>query len=164
MHWFSEQLADPEFWVMISMVLCYGFIASKAWGPIKSGLDTRAVAIQKRLDEAEALRIEAQNILAEYKQRSENALNEAEEVLKNAQRRAEHLRVQMEKELMDSIARHEITAKNRIVRMEEEAIRSIKNSIIMTTLSHVKIQAANQDLGAPSIDQSLDDIRKTLQK
>jgi F-type H+-transporting ATPase subunit b len=161
---FSELLSDPEFWVTISMILCYGFIASKAWRPIKDGLDARAVTINNRLNEAEALRLEAQKILEEYKQKSENALNEAEEVLKNAQRRADHLRVQMEKELTDSITRQEINAKNRIARREEEAVQMIKNKIISTTLANVKTQAANQDLVAPSIDQSMDDIKKILQK
>ena len=163
-EWFSNLLQQPEFWVMVSTLLCFGFIASKAWKPIQSGLDARTATIEKRLAEAEALRVEAQNILQEYKQRSENALHEAEEVLKNAQRRADHLRVQMEKELHETIARHEITAKNRIARMEEEAIRSIKNKIISTTLTQVKTQAANQDLVTPSIDQSMDDIKKILQK
>jgi F-type H+-transporting ATPase subunit b len=163
-EWFSNVIQDPNFWVMISTILCFGFIGFKAWAPIQSGLDARAGTIEKRLAEAEALRNEAQNILQEYKQRSENALHEAEEVLKNAQRRADHLREQMEKELKETIARHEITAKNRIARMEEEAISSIKNKIITSTLNQVKTQAANQDLVAPSIDQSLDDIKKTLQK
>ena len=58
----------------------------------------------------------------------------------------------------------ELNAKNRIARMEEEAVQTIKNRIISTTLSNVKTQAANQDLVAPSIDQSMDDIKKILQK
>ena len=163
-EWFANVIQDPNFWVMISTVLCFGFIGFKAWKPIQTGLDGRAATIEKRLAEAEALRVEAQAILEEYKQRSENALHEAEEVMKNAQRRAENLRVQMEKELHETIARHEITAKNRILRMEEEAIRSIKNKIISSALTQVKTQAANQDLVAPSIEASLDDIKKTLQK
>lgn len=164
MEFFTSLINDPSFWVMVSTVLCFGFIAVKAWAPIKGSLDGRANTITSRLAEAEALRVEAEKILAEYKQKSKNALHEAEDVLKNAQRRADHLRVQMEKELKDSIARQELNAKNRISRMEEEAIRAIKNTIITSTLSNVKTQAANQDLMPPSIDQSLDDIKKTLQK
>jgi len=162
--WFTALIGDTSFWVMVSTLLCFGFIAWKAWSPIKGGLDARAVMITTRLNEAEALRIEAQNILEEYKQKSQNALNEADSVLQNAKARAEHLRVQMEKELKDSIARQELNAKNRIARMEEEAISAIKSKIITATLTQVKEHANDQQLIAPSIDQSLDDIKKILKK
>ena len=162
--WFMTLIGDTAFWVMVSTLLCFGFIAWKAWSPIKSGLDARAVAIADRLNEAEALRIEAQGILEEYKEKSRNALNEAESVLQNAKLRADHLRVQMEAELKAGIARMELNAKNRIARMEEEAMSAIKSKIITATLTQVKEYANDHQLIAPSIDHSMDDIKKILQK
>jgi F-type H+-transporting ATPase subunit b len=161
---FSTLINDTAFWVMVSTVLCFGFIALKAAAPIKAGLDSRAASITARLNEAEALRVEAQRILQEYKEKSENALEEAEAVLHNAQRRAELLREKMEQELKDSILRQEVTAKNRIARMEEDAIQTIKSKIISATLLQVKDYAAKEELVAPSIDHSLDDIKKILKK
>lgn len=162
--WFTALIGDTSFWVMVSTLLCFGFIGWKAAKPIKGGLDGRAAQIAARLAEAEALRLEAQNILEEYKLKSQNALNEAESVLENAKARAEHLRTQLEKELKDSIARQEQNAKTRIARMEEEAINAIKSKIIATTITNVKAHANDQQLIAPSIDSSLDDIKKILTK
>ncbi len=160
----SALIGDTSFWVMVSTLLCFGFIAVKAAMPIKQGLDARANTIVARLNEAEALRIEAQNILEEYKEKSANALNEAEAVLHNAQSRADHLRAKMEQELKESIARQEMNARNRIARMEEDAIQSIKSQIISATLLRVKEHATTEELVAPSVDHSLDDIKKIFKK
>lgn len=164
MDLYTSLIGDTSFWVMVSTVLCFGFIGYKASKPMREGLDNRAKAISARLNEAEALRIEAENILKEYKEKSENALHEAESVLHNAQRRAELMRVQMEKELTDSIIRQETAAKNRISRMEEDAINAIKNQIITATLTQVKQHANDTQMIAPSIDHSMDDIKKILKK
>lgn len=161
---FAHMIHDTSFWVMVSTVLCIGFIAFKAFKPIREGLDARATAITTRLAEAEALRLEAMALLDEYKQKSENALHEAEAVLHNADRRAEHLREQLEKELKENIARHEITARLRIERMEEEAINAIKAQIISNTLTQVKDHVSHAQIIAPSIERSMDDIKKTLQQ
>lgn len=161
---FASLVADTNFWVMVSTVLCVGVIVFASRKSIAGGLDNRAAVITARLAEAEALHQEALNILEEYKTKSENALHEAESVLANARQRAEHLHVQMETELQDSIARQERNAKIRIARMEEEAISAIKSKIIATTLTQVKDYANDHQLVSPSIDHSMDDIKKILKK
>lgn len=155
---------DTSFWVMVSTVLCFGFIAFKARRPIIDGLDGRAAAIQQRLAEAETLRAEAQSMLEEYKRKSVQAMTEADEIMTNAQRRVDQMRTEMEKALQESIARQELNAKNRIARMEEEAMQVIKNTLVNSVLTKVKSQAANQSLGTASIDDSMDDLKKILQK
>ena len=152
---------DPTFWVAVSIVLCFGFIGLKAWRPIVAGLDGRAASIRQRLDEAEALRVEAQQILEEYKLKSANALNEAKEVLKNAEIRADQMREQMEAELKTAIARQELNAKMRITRLENEAIDAVKSAVIQTTLERVQNSIANDD-EAKDVDVSLAAIGKTL--
>jgi F-type H+-transporting ATPase subunit b len=152
---------DPTFWVAVSTVVCFGFIGMKAWRPILAALDGRAASIRLRLDEAEALRNEAQAILEEYKQKSANALNEAKEVLKNAELRAEQMREQMEAELKTAISRQELNAKMRISRLENEAVDAVKTAIIQTTLTRVQDSIANDD-DAKDVDASLAAIGKTL--
>jgi F-type H+-transporting ATPase subunit b len=158
----AHLLADPTFWVMISTVLCFGFIGFKAYKPILTGLDSRAEAIRHRLAEADALHREAEMILEEYKQKSANAMVEAQEIMKNAEARVEQLRVQMEAELKDSIARQEANAKMRIARMQNEAIDAVKSAIVQTSVEHaqgtIKDSAANQNAL-----NSLDAISKSLQ-
>lgn len=162
--WFTALISDTSFWVMVSTLLCFSFIAVKASKPIKSGLDARGESIAARLAEAEELRQKAQDLVEEYKQKAQNALDEAESVLENAKLRAEHLRVQLEKELTASIARQEQNAKTRIARMEEEAINAIKSQIIENTIAQVKAHANDAEMAPASINDSLDDIKKILKK
>jgi F-type H+-transporting ATPase subunit b len=153
---------DPTFWVMISTVLCVGFIAFKAAGPILKSLDGRATAIHQRLIEAEVLRVEAENILKEYKDKSANALSEADQILKNAQARADQMRTQMEAELNESIARQEQSAHNRIARLEIEAIEAVKQAVVTAAMSQVQGQFEKEDGDTKGLEASLQAITKTL--
>lgn len=162
-EFFHHVTQDTNFWVMLSTIICIGFIAFKAGKPLLSSLDDRALAIKARLDEAETLRLEAQGILEEYKLKSQNALAEAEQVLRGAERRAEQLRMHMEQDLKESIARQEANARSRIQRMEEEAVQSVKNILTNAALTQVREHAAETQILVPSIEHSLDDIKTILQ-
>lgn len=163
MDFINFLLNDPRFWVAVSTVLCFGFIGIKAYKPILAGLDGRAEAIRVRLAEADELRAEAEKVLAEYKEKSANAMNEAKQVLENAQRRAEQMRETMEQELNESIARQEASAKARLARMENETIEAVKNTIINAALKRVQADVAKEDeKSTASLAHSLDQITKTL--
>lgn len=163
MDMLSHLTGDANFWVMISSVLCFGFIAMKAAGPITGALDGRTEAIRNRLAEAEALRTEAQKLLETYQAKYAEALQEAENVMATAQRRADQMRIDMEEELKQTIARQERNAANRIARMEEETIRVVREAVINAAMDKVKTTVAN-DSKAASIDNAMDDLKKVLQK
>jgi F-type H+-transporting ATPase subunit b len=154
-------LQDSAFWVAASTVLCVGFIAYKAWRPILGALDTRANAIHQRLIEAEALRDEAEKILNEYKQKSANALVEADAILKNAQSRADQMRKHMENELSEMITRQEQSAHNRIARLELEAIEAVKQAVVTAAMTQVRGKFEKES-DAQNLEASLKAIAKTL--
>lgn len=161
---FAGLVADTNFWVMLSTLLCFGFIAVKGRHAVAAGLADRTESIRQRLDEAETLRLEAQALLQQTQEKSEKAMQEAEFIVQNAHRRAEQMAEQMEKDLTAMIAREELKAKNRIARMEEETVQAVKNSIITLALDGVKTSAANDVRIKPSIDASMDSIKSILQK
>lgn len=156
-------LNDTAFWVAVSTVLCFGFIGFKAYKPILEGLDGRAQMIRQRLAEAEELRAEAERVLADYKEKSANALQEAKEVLQTAQKRADQMREKMEQELKETITRQENNAKMRLGRLEAETIESVKSAFISAALKRVQtdIEAAGEE-STKSLTHSLDQITKTL--
>ncbi len=155
-------LQTETFWVMISTVLCVGFIAFKAYRPLLASLDARADMIRVRLAEAETLHEEAQRILEEYKQKSRTAAAEAEQVLRNAQVRADNLRADMEKELHETMARQEASLKVRIARLEAEAIESVKQGLVTAALQQVRETMENDGAKAGNLSGSLDRITKTM--
>ena len=163
MEFFQTLIHDERFWVAVSTILCFGFIGFKAYKPILAGLDGRAEMIRLRLAEADALRDEAQKVLEEYKEKSANALQEAQAVLQNAQRRAEQLREKMEEELTETITRQEANAKSRIARLEQETIEAVKSAVITAALQRVQDDVVKDgDKSVSSTAHSLDQIAKTL--
>jgi F-type H+-transporting ATPase subunit b len=153
---------DPTLWVAISTVLCISFIAWKAYKPILGALDSRANMISVRLREAEELHEEAKLVLAQYKQKSNDAASEAEQVLRNAQVRADKLRTEMEAELAQMIARQEASVKLRIARLEAEAIETVKQAIIQAALDKAKQEIGQGKAGNDNIHTSLDRITKIM--
>jgi F-type H+-transporting ATPase subunit b len=154
---------DTSFWVAVSTVLCFAFIAWKGHRPIRAMLDSRARLIQSRLEEAEALHREAQEILAEYKKKNAEALQEAETVLRNAQKRADQMREQMEGELKETIARQEASAVARLARLEQETIETVKGAVIACAMETVSRQiASGKEAANDDVNASLDMIIKTL--
>ncbi len=160
----AKLIADTSFWVMLSTVLCFAFIAIKSRGAVAAGLAARTEAIRQRLEEAETLRREAEAMLATMREKSEKAMQEAEFIVQNAHRRAEQMREEMEEETRNVIAREELKAKNRISRMEEETVRAVKDRIITLALDQVKTSVANDVKIKPSIDASMNSIKDVLQK
>lgn len=159
----TKLAGDTSFWVMLSTLLCFGIIALKGRTAIAQGLNDRAEAIRQRLAEAEALRLEAEAVLAESHARADRAAREAEGIVNNAKQRAEQLRMQMEADFTAMISREESRAKVRIARLESEAVDSVKALIVSQAMDQVKASVANDKI-KPSIDAALDDMKTVLQK
>lgn len=153
---------DTSFWVMLSTVLCIGFIAWKAYRPVLQSLDARADTIRVRLQEAADLHAEAEKILVEYKAKSVTALAEAEQILRNAEQRAEKMRIEMESELNQTLARQEAGVKLRLARLEQEAIEAVKMAVIDAALTQAKEGLAKKTVDADALQLSLERIVKTL--
>jgi len=78
---------DPETWVAIAFIIFVGVVLYyKLPQKIGRALDQRSGTIARELEEARKLRVEAEALLADYKQRAENAQVEAEEILAQAER------------------------------------------------------------------------------
>ena len=72
---------DESLWVAISFVVFVALIWKKAGVALSAMLDSRAAEIRQNLDEAEALRIEAQAELKKYQQLQREATSQAEQIV-----------------------------------------------------------------------------------
>ena len=75
----------PEFLVAIAFFVMMFFAFKPVSRAIASALDLRAEKIKSKLDEAQKLREDAQEMLARYQRRQAQALKEAEEIVALAQ-------------------------------------------------------------------------------
>ncbi len=120
--------SDPATWAAISFV---GFLAVLFWkkvpAAINTSLDQRGQLIEKELEEARKLRVEAQDILADYQDRQKNAANEVAGIVEQAQREAESVAAETRENMKEMLARRLQAAEDRIVQAEHQAANEIRS-------------------------------------
>lgn len=120
----------PDISVAIAFVIFVVLVAWKGTKKLTAGLDQRADAIRKQLDETQNLREEAQAALASYQRQQRDALAEADEIIAQAKVDAERLKVQAETVLTATIKRREEQAVERIAQAEATAIKDVRDQAI----------------------------------
>ena len=120
----------PDISVAIAFVIFVVLVAWKGTKKITAGLDQRADAIRKQLDETQNLREEAQAALASYQRQQRDALAEADEIVAQAKADVERLKVQAENVLTATIKRREEQAVERIAQAEATAIKDVRDQAI----------------------------------
>ena len=120
----------PDISVAIAFVIFIVLVVWKGTKKLTAGLDQRAEAIRKQLDETQNLREEAQAALASYQRQQRDALAEADEIVAQAKADAERLKVQAENVLTATIKRREEQAVERIAQAEATAIKDVRDQAI----------------------------------
>ena len=120
----------PDISVAIAFVIFVVLVAWKGTKKLTAGLDQRADAIRKQLDETQNLREEAQAALASYQRQQRDALAEADEIVAQAKVDAERLKEQAETVLTATIKRREEQAVERIAQAEATAIKDVRDQAI----------------------------------
>ena len=120
----------PDISVAIAFVIFIVLVAWKGTKKLTAGLDQRAEAIRKQLDETQNLREEAQAALASYQRQQRDALAEADDIVAQAKADAERLKVQAEAVLTATIKRREEQAVERIAQAEATAIKDVRDQAI----------------------------------
>ena len=120
----------PDISVAIAFVIFIVLVAWKGTKKLTAGLDQRAEAIRKQLDETQNLREEAQAALASYQRQQRDALAEADDIVAQAKVDAERLKVQAEAVLTATIKRREEQAVERIAQAEATAIKDVRDQAI----------------------------------
>jgi len=76
-------------WTLLAFALTYVVLRKAAFPRIANNLDKRQRAIEESIDTAERTKREAEEILAEYRERLKEARTQAEEIVARARRAAE---------------------------------------------------------------------------
>ena len=120
---------NAEFWVAVGLLLFFGLIAFlKVPNAAARALDDRGRKIQAALDEAEALRAEAQKLLDGLKSRRIEAEAEAARMLQDAEVQARRLEADAKTRLDEQIARRTDMAERRIAMAEQQAAAEVRRA------------------------------------
>ena len=129
-------LNNTEIVVGIGFVIFVGvLIYFKVPGLIGNKLDERAVRIRAELDEARALREEAQTLLAGFERRQKEVKAQAEDIVTAARAEAEKAAEAAKEDIRRSVARRLQTATEQIAAAEQAAVRQIKDRAVTVAVA-----------------------------
>ncbi|GGI93414.1 hypothetical protein GCM10007973_32100 [Polymorphobacter multimanifer] len=143
----AETGADISVAVFIVLAIVLGKVPAR----IAGALDARILAVRRQLDEAKALRAEAEALLADARARSEAATKYAAAMVARAEAEAAELIRTGELAAAETIARRTAAAEARIAASERSAEAELKSEVAR------RVTAAAATLIATKGDQSMHD-------
>ncbi|BDI61384.1 hypothetical protein [Qipengyuania nanhaisediminis] len=120
---------DSYQWVSLAMLVLIGvFIWKKVPGMITGGLDDKIAQIKQQLDEAKALRAEAETLREEYASKIAGAQKDAEKMMEGARREADAILAKAEADSEAMVARRQRMAEDKIAAAERDAVDNVRAS------------------------------------
>jgi len=121
-------LANTDFVVMLGFLLFIAILVYfKVPGTVAGMLDKRAEGIKSELDEARALREEAQSLLASYERKQKEVQDQADRIVAHAKEEARLSAEQSQRDLEASIKRRLQAAEEQIASAQASAIRDVRD-------------------------------------
>ncbi|MGG7643321.1 F0F1 ATP synthase subunit B [Rhodovulum sp. YNF3179] len=159
-------LANTDFVVLIAFLLFIGVLVYFKVPSLLGGmLDKRAETIRSELEEAKALREEAQAVLASYERKQKEVAEQSERIIKNAKDEAAAAAEEAKAELKRSIERRLQAAEEQIASAENAAIRDVRERAIQVAVSaaaEVIAQKMSASDANKLIDSAIDDVKAKL--
>jgi F-type H+-transporting ATPase subunit b len=161
-----EFLNNTDIVVSIGFVIFVGvLIYYRVPGMLFSKLDARAASIKADLDEARALREEAQTLLASFERKQKEVAIQAEEIVRAAHHEAEQAAENAKAEIRRSADRRLASAGEQIDAAEQAAIRQIRDRAVAVAVAAasdvIRARMGNAEANA-LIDASIEDVAAKL--
>ena len=150
--------ADPEFWVLLAVVLFAIVVWKPARRAVVGTLDERAMRIQGELEEARKLRDEAEQLLADYRQKEREAAADAQAIIAHARDEAERIAAQSARDLQQSLERRQRLAEERIAQAEAKALDEIRAAAVDVAIAaarEVIVSEMDERRGAAMLDAAI---------
>jgi len=152
--------------VLLAFIVFIGvLIYFKVPGMVSGMLDKRADGIKSELDEARALREEAQTILASYERKQKEVAEQVEHIIDHAKREASEAAEAAKSDLKASIARRIAAAEDQIKSAEIAAVKEVRDSAIFVAVGAAQDLIAKQMTateGNKLIEDAIEDVEAKL--
>ena len=140
-------LKNTDFVVLIAFLIFVGILLYyKVPGTVGKMLDGRADAIKGELDEAKALREEAQSLLASYERKQKEVQEQADRIVESAKEEATRAAEAAKEDIANSIKRRLASAEEQIASAEASAVKEVRDQAIVVAVG------AAEDLIAKQMD------------
>jgi F-type H+-transporting ATPase subunit b len=138
-------LKNTDFVVFLGLVVFVGILLYfKVPSLIMGMLDKRADDIQSELDEARALREEAQSLLASYERKHREVQDQADRIVAAAKEEATVAAEQARADLETSLARRIAAAEDQIESARASAIKDVRDQSVTIAIAAAQTVIADQ--------------------
>ena len=158
---------DETAWVAIAFIVFFVLVWKKGKEAIFSMLDERSSLIEKELNEAKSLKEEALEELRLALQNQKNVSDEAENLIKDAKETAKKIQEEAKLKSLEMIKRKEEQAKQKILSLESESIKNIKEVTSRVVIESSKVYIENNLDDKENINlisKSSNEIKSTIIK
>ncbi len=159
-------LTNTNFVVLISFLLFVAVLLYLKVPSMLGGLlDKRAEGIQGELDEARALREEAQTLLASYERKQKEVQEQADRIVAHAKEEAAEAAELAKADLKASIARRLQAAEDQISSAEQGAVKEVRDQAVIIAVAAARDVIAKQMTatdGNKLIDAAIADVDAKL--
>lgn len=159
-------LHNTNFVVLIAFLVFVAVVFYfKVPGMIGGALDNRASGIKAELDEARALREEAQTLLASYERKQKEVQEQAERIVAHAKTDAADAAEQAKLDLEKSIARRLAAAQDQIASAEAAAVKEVRDQAVTIAVAAANRVIAKQMTAAEGnklIDAAIAEVEAKL--
>ncbi len=159
-------LFNTNFVVLIAFLLFIGILVRlKVPGLVAGMLDKRAEGIRTELDEARALREEAQTLLASYERKQKEVAEQAERIIASAKEEANMAAEQARVDLAKSVERRMAAAEEQIESAQAAAVKEVRDQAVVIAVGAARDVIAKQMTAADGnklIDDAIEQVDTKL--
>ena len=156
-------LANTDFVVSIAFLVFVGILLYfKVPGLVAGLLDKRAATIKSELDEARALREEAQALLASFERKQKEVQAQAERIVENAKEEAARAAAHAKDDIRASVERRMAAAEEQLASARQSAVREVRDRAVTAAIGAARQMLAAQ-MTAERSNALVDDAIATVE-
>jgi F-type H+-transporting ATPase subunit b len=157
---------DAEFWDTVAFITFAGLLGYFGLHKkIASALDARGARVKSQIDEAIALRKEAEALLASFVQKKKEAEDEAKAIIAQAQVEAELIAKEAHERAADFVQRRTKQAEDKIASAEMQALDQVRGAAADAAAKASEIVLKTQVKGAfgdELVEQDIAGLKRLL--
>ena len=159
-------LGNTDFVVMIAFAIFLGILLYyKVPSKVGEMLDRRAALISAELNEAKALREEAQSLLASYERKQAEVQGQADRIVANAKAEAQDAAAAAKDDIAKSIQRRLAAAEDQIANAQSAAVKEVRDQAVAVAVAAAREVLAKQMTPGRTdamIDSSIETVKAKL--
>lgn len=159
-------LRNTDFVVLLAFIAFLAILMYfKVPGTIGKMLDARATTIRGELDEAKALREEAQTLLASYERKQKEVQDQADRIVESAKTEAERAAAQAKEDIAASVKRRLDAAEEQLNSARKAAEKDVRNAAVDAAVAAARDVVAKGTTAASAnklIDEAIAEVEVKL--